>query len=319
MNDSVRDPSNAIDKMREARDRPSVLKDALILLRGRSPSLPILAVEGREDSEVYAQWIRRISEDLRYEFLRCNGKDRVLALRDMVERDVNGIQRDVYFLVDRDFDYLKGRPASASTYVTDTYSVENAVVNGEAVTELVRVNFGCEADPDLRRQIQTVFDSVYSAFLGASKPVNFRIFCARKLSIEIPKGLDNVKCTDLIELAVEHIVEREVKSCDLIFLEREPTETECTELLNEFETLDAAMRYRGKYALEFLVRWLKLLAGERRTGTGRFFHGLAAPVNEACFSVESLASKVRVPESFESFIVEVAGPKQARRMLVEQQ
>ena len=93
-----------IQTMRDARDVPAVLKSKLTVLRSVAPEIAVFAFEGIDDKTVYYHWIKQIAPGLFYEPLVCKGKTKVLALRELLDRDKGTLKKNVYFFIDHDFD-----------------------------------------------------------------------------------------------------------------------------------------------------------------------------------------------------------------------
>lgn len=174
-----------LEAMKAARDRTAVLKIALVQLRSRFPDRLIFAFEGIDDKIVYYHWIRKLSPDTVYEALPCGSKRNVLRLREVCARDMNELSNGVYYFIDRDFDEFANFTKEKNTFMTDCYSVENYLVSDSIFDDVLTNEFHCHARPEVRQRIRTVFNAVHDAFLAVSRSLNFRIFEARKLKIDI--------------------------------------------------------------------------------------------------------------------------------------
>jgi hypothetical protein len=83
----------------------------------------------------------------------------------------------------------------------------------------------------------------------------------------------------------------------IIRLEREPTDEDKGRLRKEFDQMDAAKRYRGKFTYGFFMKWLELLARDRNEQQSIQFKALERPrsVNYSGLSLGMLASKSSLP------------------------
>ena len=178
-----------VQRLVESRSRSVVLKQRLILFRAASPIILVLVFEGIEDALVYAQWFQRICNSLDYEPFPLKGKDQVLQLRHIVNRDLNGLDRNTLFFMDRDFDDYKGYQPSQTLFMTDRYSIENYLVEPEVMNEVLRNELCCNTYPELRANILAIFNKQYDCFLECMREINFRVFLARKLGIAIQAGI----------------------------------------------------------------------------------------------------------------------------------
>lgn len=290
-----------LNNMKASRRNRSVLKMDLVNLRAEAPNTLILVFEGVHDKGVYFSWLQRAHPELQYEPFPCDGKPLVLELKKVVDQDLNGLSRGVYFFVDRDFDELGDLPEDESIFMTDRYSIENYLVCERVLKELLKNEFHCHGCPRLRETIVERFSALYDAFLSATKEINFRLFCARKLGFEcgapLPSKIGQLARVDLG--SVELLVRPE----DVIHFEREPTDLELSKLRKEFDRLSGRRRYRGKFALLFFMEWLTHLARDRTSNHTLYFAGLKKNVKVRLHSVtgETLAGKSELPNGFSDF------------------
>lgn len=280
----------------------AVLKAELADFKSSCPSSYIFACEGTSDTIIYSHWIAKLQPDLDYEPFICRNKNQLLQLFDSMQRDLNGLRENVYFFIDRDFDELKGRNANSSVFMTETYSIENYLVCKEILDDLLKIEFRCHGNKEVRKRIIALFESVYEEFLDRTKEINFRIYLARKIGIrqieDLPKRL-----SDLADVQLDSVKVGQGQPSILVQLEREPSDAEKEEHKSDFEKLDRQSRYRGKFAILFFNKWLSLVLTDRNSANSSFFNGLPqegfagkAP------SFDVLASKSQPPEAFRIFL-----------------
>jgi len=291
-----------LEKMKAARDRTAVLKTTLAEIRSGAPKSFVFAFEGVDDKIVYSRWLSRIRPDINYEPLPCNSKRNVLRLRELCKKDRTNIGVGVFYFVDRDFDDLEGFGGDSNTFMTDRYSVENYLISQAILGDIITNEFHCHAKLNVRRRICELFDTVYDSFLNLLRPVNERIFLARRLKIGIVPAIpDKIGKIAVIQLAAVSMV---ASAEQLIVLDQEPDPNSLSVLIDEFSNLDPKKRYRGKFALRFLLKWLELLAEEysfRRTG---IFDGVdkAYNVRVSEISLGALAARSDLPLGLRAFL-----------------
>lgn len=303
---SRNDGASLVEQYREARGALSVLKMALAQLRAYSSKCLVFACEGVDDKKVYFHWIKVVEPSLNYEFLVCNGKEKVLKFREFLHRDLSGLNRAVYFIVDKDFDGLRGYAAGNDIYMTETYSFENHLISSEVLESVLTVDMHCHAAPDLRSNVLAKFDEMYQSFLAVTRPHNHRLFLARLLGISIrplPTKLSKLATVDLL-----NVTGRPGNVEDIIVLDREPDAAEVSQSGVEFNKLDPRAGFRGKFAMLFFCRWLELLAEDRNSEGSKLFQ--AAPKTTARangqLSIDSIASRSSPPAAFQQFIRSVS-------------
>jgi hypothetical protein len=78
-------------------------------------------------------------------------------------------------------------------------------------------------------------------------------------------------------------------------------------LTEEFDLLDPALRFRGKFNYLFLLKWLQLLSIDGDSQNPTLFSGVSSPrsVNLGAISIGMLASKSCLPDNLKNFIQQV--------------
>jgi hypothetical protein len=294
-----------LERMKAARDRTAVLKATLIELRSSSPASLIFVFEGIDDKFVYASWIRRLIPEMRYEALPCNSKRNVLRLREICKADKTSLGTGVFYFIDRDFDDFGGFAEDTNTFMTDRYAVENYLVTGGVVNDILTNEFHCHAKPKARQRICEIFEQLYASFLEVSKLVNERIFVARRLKVDIiPAIPDKINKIATIELTTVELVN---SAEAIIVLKIEPDWSQLVDLRAEFGRLDPEKRYRGKFALKFLLKWLSLLDQEYASRTTDLFRDIDQnhPSRANEITIGTLASRSEIPPKLQAFLTKV--------------
>lgn len=296
--------SDILSKMKAAIGSAAELKLSLIQIRSSLPDVKIFVFEGEDDRSVYFNWMRAIDPSISYEPYTCKGKSGVLKLRSAVARDINDLSKDVYFFVDRDFDDLRGETLGESTYMTDGYSIENNLVNEEVIEEILKIELNCQGRPDIRKIVTSIFLEAYKDFLDHSKEINFLIFCMRKLGIESNESLPN-SLSRILSFSMTGVAVKEGVSMDTVVSPlREISAQEMDALRPSFMELDPAARYRGKFSLSFMLKWLAIVAKHRRDADSPIFSGMdmEAKTHIDRLNVFSLAARSPVPQSLVEFV-----------------
>ncbi|MGF6482087.1 DUF4435 domain-containing protein [Paraburkholderia sp. JPY419] len=292
-----------LEDMRKSRDVAAVLKTRLAQLKSGAPDVPVFAFEGPDDKFVYYAWVGRIDRDLRYEPFICNGKAGVLELRRMVRRDLDDIGRGVYFFVDRDFDDLRGEDASDDLFMTDRYSVENYLVEEDVLDELLKNEFHCHGGAKEREKALELFATMYAEFLAVTRSVNYRLYVARTLRIELTKRLPE-RVGPLARVTLDSVTSTDASAQDLVQMEREPSAEEYDSCATTFDELHSKDRYRGKFGLFFFNKWLEHLVKDRNSEEPGYFTTLVGEhkANFSLLTLGTLAGKSKMPVGFVEFL-----------------
>jgi hypothetical protein len=313
MSEMPRSPEQRyLERLKAAKERRAALKMDLVNLRQRLPNTLIFVFEGIDDKAVYYYWVRRLTAELRYEPFVCDGKGKLLDLKDAVDADLNDLSSGIYFFVDRDFDELRGRTQTSNVFLTDRYSIENYLVDDSVLKELLTNDFHCHGQIDLRDRVASRFAALYDDFLAATREINFRLFVARNLKVEpsrpLPAKIGALANVGLTSVTVMCTPEEAVVLKDGEFPD------DINELRQKFDELDAKERYRGKFALMFLMAWLDRLAEDYRSDASIFFDKSATKytVRLERISPGALAAKSNPPIGLDVFLGKAAMAFQER-------
>ena len=286
------------------RRQPAVVKIEFLNFRSKYPDGRVIAVEGDDDKVVYSCWIARLNSDLKYEFFVCGGKRGVRSLRNSLYYDRSDAGKELIFLVDRDFDDLDGFLTTDKVFILERYSVENYLVETCVVDESIKIAFPGHGNPGKRSEICDIFAARYLEFLEASKSLNRRIFFARKLKIDIDAQVP-ASLASIAEVRLTSINANAPSADETLQIVPEPSAEVAAELNAEFDKLDPAFRYRGKYALKFLVVWLEQLVHEFRDPKIGCFspsQQSGSKIKHQELSLGALAYRSPIPEGFAQFL-----------------
>jgi len=292
--------------MTSAKESDAVVKIDFVSFSSRIPDdIVIFACEGKADKLIYYYWIQRLRAGLNYENYVCGNKGNTLKLFDALRRDMTGIGARVYYFVDRDFDGLQGRQPNDNIFMTCRYSIENYLVCPEALDDILRIEFHCDGDPAVRREVTEKFSTLYAKFLVETQSLNFRIFLARLIPIrqvgEITgkiNAIANVEVHDVVAVG---------EPANIVPLERDPSPEETQLWREDFGRLEPAMHYRGKFALAFFSRWLELLRKDRQADKPLIFPAMdkVPYAINGNFNLEVLATKAILPTGLREFLAKI--------------
>ncbi|MCC2594871.1 DUF4435 domain-containing protein [Pusillimonas sp. MFBS29] len=292
-----------LERAREARKSPTVLKLRLSQLRSRFQEPPILIVEGVDDIGPYETWVNRVADICMIRMLSGNGKEQLLGLRTLLARDETELRPGVFFAVDRDFDELLGQESGPDIFCTDRYSVESYLVDEHVVASVLRDEFRLEegsAEFDAAKQ---AYHRTLRDLVVALTSANFRIYCCRRLGVRLPSVTPEVRRFARIHVGrIEANVGPEVLDKELAVESQLPEEAVET-LRSDFEQLDPQSRHRGKFLFQFLVTWVERLADEARNPSGEVFTTrLNIKFSSTVITHRSLASRSDLPMGFREFV-----------------
>jgi hypothetical protein len=292
-----------VQNLRQSRKSPAVLKLRVLSVRSREKQRPIFIFEGIEDVGPYDTWIGRCDDSVVFEPLPANGKDQLLTFRNNVRPQETHLRSGIYFFIDRDFDDLKGFASGSDLFMTEMYSIENYLVSERVFKSVLLDELKCAGE-----QIDgalLLFRIVMDSFFEAIAPANRRIFYARHLAIKMKdSGIDDrVGKYIVAELEAVRVLATREDVKVLIPLEREPEAEEVRVADAEFNELSPPSRYRGKFILEFFLKWLNLLADERLAAKRAIFSSsIRTHFSAQQLSMRSLATRSDIPFGLSEFL-----------------
>lgn len=291
------------DRARRARNSGAELKIKVSNVRSRNPNALIAVVEGRSDVGPYRAWFRLIGYQFSLEFVAASGKAQILDFGNRIDNDLTGLGAGTYMFVDRDFDGLRGQPPGDNIFCTGAYSIENYLVSAEVLKSILEDEFRCPAETHHRNEIIKLFHIIVQKFNNEITEANRRLFGASRLGIGgsgIEKRIS--KYVEIMPRTVRRKYgDRELKQ--LIVLDRELTGEEISDLDIEFQKLDPFFDYRGKFLLNFFLKWLDELAEEKKKPDQTMFpESGGVGFSPANLSPRSLASRASIPDGLENFV-----------------
>jgi len=250
-----------IDELRNGRDvaQAAYLEFALHTKRGLNGLF--LFFEGKD----IPYYLPRIQAYYNGDFhpIRCKGKEKVIAVYDLIN---NHREYDVYkkaFFIDRDFNVPL--PADKLIFETPCYSIENLYVSVDVVKKILKSEFQISEVTDtfkalselyLNRQIEfheavTLFNSWYACLIEIKEKTGNKT--GAPLEEKLPKGF--IKIT--LQNVTKHYDLNTIKQLYQNALEI--SDEQMNEKLTKFKNCIHHLTYRGKYEIEFLLKILKLI------------------------------------------------------------
>lgn len=252
-----------LEELRRSRDKAQVAFQEFALSTGKYPDHLFCFFEGK-DNAYYVPRIKRYTSH--YQPIKCGNRDSVLKTHTLIS---NRPEYDDYkkaFFIDRDFNTPHGE-SDPPIFETPCYSIENLYVSVDVFREILAnvfhlLEFGdrdvFEGCISLYRERQNefhdavcLFNSWYACLIeirnstGKTTGVN--------LEDKLPKGF--------IEVTLEAV------TCNYnldSIKDKFPNATEIEEIvlnakLDEFRNCEKGKVYRGKYEMQFLIKFIQLL------------------------------------------------------------
>jgi len=240
--------------------------------------------EGKDDPKYYN--IRIKSRVNNFNWYICNGKDNVMKIKNLIEKNYQGVN-SLYF-IDKDFSNLKF--SNNNVYITPCYSIENFYSNEEFIKEVLKTECMIDEYDDDFNVIMDIFKKLQEKFHENTIILNVWLACySDKLEqnnnqiIEIKR----LNIDDKIEAFLKNSVLPELKGIknldsineklkiDKIFNIDSDfiTEENIKHKIKFFKKIgNFACFFRGKFELLFIVSFLDKLKQEITKKNNRAFN-----------------------------------------------
>lgn len=270
-----------IEKMQRATRDPVVALHKFNKLRSRHPDDLVLVFEGYDDPVFYSVLADRCGFSEHYLVLVADGKDMVLGLRRLIAESAEAKRgTGVAFLIDNDYDGLKGHVSGPDLYCTPTYSIENLVADPSVLSKILYNEFKLQ-DPDLMPDVErnvSNYRRLIADFTKQVFDVNLLIYFGRIASIatcgarivEIEESAtklfhinrETLQITSSCSGELAKTIVKFSSDIDLKYLDG---------VRSDFQTLDPLTQWRGKYWLELLRVFVDILQEDRNSTTPKHF------------------------------------------------
>jgi len=287
------------DGLRGQRKNAAVLKVNLARLRERSPCVLVVVLEGKDDLSVYEAWIKRVADPLEWEPIIAHGKRNVLEFRELVRRDQTGIGICTYFIVDHDYDGLRGAANDDDIYVLPAYSVESYLTEAKVFDSFLRTDLHVVGDPEERAVLLDRFKMLESSFIDAIKPACAKLYGARNEKVGNVIIEENIG--EFIEICRDAVKIRAGVDIGSVVRTDLPVSADgCAQGAAFLECPNPRIWIRGKFVFYFYKKVCELFYEDRRSPVPFMFaeQGRYLNYTPASFDFYSLAAKSALPEGF---------------------
>ena len=295
------------EKMRSARKGGVVALQRLNSLRSSCPDETVLALEGGDDVVFYQVMIGKVRPDLKWLPLVCRGKDSVLELSDLVERNLESEKSITFFAVDNDYDGMKGRGFRDNVYVTPSYSIENLLFSNSIIESLLLAEYHCYDSLECKNNVLSLYKKLKIDYISSVTLPNKIIYYCRLNNLNKLSIVDNLKALVDISLSGVRAKYDEVSIYEILSVSGFVSDEDLVAQEKEFAGLDPDLEWRGKFHLQFLKEFLRLLKDDRMLESPEHFKERRKVSFDPYQSIiRTLSSICSVPESLKTFVSRMA-------------
>lgn len=253
-------------QLREGRDKPQVAYAEFLQSIGQYPGRLFCFFEGK-DNTYYVPRIKKFTSD--YQPIRCGNRDSVLKVHKLISNHSEYNKYKKAFFIDRDFN-KPIRETLPPIFETPCYSIENLYVSQNSFREILTNGFHLSevSDKDVFELCYSLYQKRQEEFHNAVCLFNAWYACLMdvrnatgepigvNLDERLPKdfvkvSLDSVTCTYDIETIKNTFPDA-----------HEVEESVLAAKISEFEVCNRASVFRGKYELQFLIDFIRILLSD---------------------------------------------------------
>ena len=252
-----------IEQLRASKDKVQVAFQEFALSTGKNPNHLFCFFEGK-DNPYYVPRIKHFTA--LYQPIKCGNKDSVLKIHTLISKHSEYSNYKKAFFIDRDFN----EPLEQSNppiFETPCYSVENFYVSVDVFKEILVNEFHLSefSDSNLMDMCISLYQKRQNEFHDAACLFNAWYACL----IEIRQSTGQTTGVNLDEKLPKGYIDLTLQSVtcnyDLEIIKStfpDATEIEETMLNNkliEFGNCEKRKVFRGKYEMQFLIKFIQLL------------------------------------------------------------
>jgi len=264
-----------IEELRKSKEKPQVAFQEFSLSVSRLPDYIFCFFEGK-DNPYYVPRIKRFTNN--YHVIKCGGRKAVLEVHRLLKNRTEYNHYKKAFFIDRDFNEPLS-PADSSIFETPCYSIENLYVSNEVFKEILKNEFHLSEVSDssfntlftLYSEKQKEFHSVISLFNAwYACLIEIRNTTGKVTGISLGekiifKGKDSKdggkKFLNFIDFTLTSITANyDINKIKETFPNAtEINDAQLNKKYQDFLKCDQHKVFRGKFELQFLVRFIQLL------------------------------------------------------------
>lgn len=236
-----------------------------------STDLTYCFVEGEEDITFYQDKLSKIDEQLKYEFIKSDGKEKILKLEDIVNNKLWSKYKIMLF-VDKDYDNTYNYK---NIFVTDVYSIENYFVTNNVLEKILKYSFYID-NQDVVNSIIKRYEELQIEYHKILLKINtfLKLQQIKENTNRRNKKLhlNQIKIKDIVEIKLSGIsLKKDLKKCmESLHDYYEFNKEEFIQVSKSFETSRYPYDFRGKYEIHFLENYLELIVNELKKDNNIF-------------------------------------------------
>ena len=261
-----------IDKLRDESSSEHVAYTEFITSYKKKSEILYCFFEGKEDKRYYNFRIEHITLK-KHQSFTCNGKDRVIAVYNLIRQKREYSDAKILYFIDKDFDFKKLQ--INDIYRTPYYSIENFYCGQRAIEKIIQSEFELVKNDEDYNKILYIFKKLQSKFHKEILFFNSWLSCQHdirnrsktKTYLLIDDSVDKYfrkivkdnlnEITDFTDINNQDLIEN-------ILFPKAPKISKkiLIKKIKRFRKINAYKYFRGKFEIKFIISFLFALQSE---------------------------------------------------------
>lgn len=267
---------SSVQEMRKAKQKKVVKYQELVLKKEellKDGVEVVFYLEGKDDIKYYRSRFEEFLEGKKYTHFYVEGKKNVLELKEFFDKKIIE-EFKIRFIVDKDYDEIEKQE---KLYITPTYSIENLYILKESFEKILETYFSLnkydDEDKDDYDKILKLYSKRKNEYLDAIEDVVKWYYFQKNNKVEVKKLKEITKESNELVVVNLNGIEKKYNLKKLKELTPEYIEIEESELKKIFilKKEERKLYFRGKYLLEFLEKFIKILVQDVNQKTPIYF------------------------------------------------
>ncbi|WP_395053642.1 DUF4435 domain-containing protein [Flavobacterium sp.] len=301
--------SLGVEQMRKSITEPVVAYTEFMTSTAKLPNHLFCFFEGK-DNPYYVPRIKKYTAN--FHPIKCGGRSKVLEVYKLIKNQEVYKKYKKAFFIDRDFNetlYLQNPPI----YETPCYSIENLYVSISVFKEILSNEF------HLSETTSTLFEKYSDIYINRQKEFHSAIllFNAWYACLINIRNNDNIQTgvqlndklhKGLIQISINEIIQSySFQDLRDKFLNAPEISQEILNLkIEEFKNSDTTKIFRGKYEMEFLIKFIELMIEDSRVTDEVLNFSFNGALNNVR-AISVFSAYAETPESLNDYLEEVTG------------
>jgi Protein of unknown function (DUF4435) len=254
-------------QLAESRDKAQVAYHEFALSKAKFPEHLFCFFEGK-DNPYYVPRIRRFTD--KYHPIRCGGRQKVLDVYRLVNQHTEYSKYRKAFFIDRDFN-TPMPSLDPPIFETPCYSIENLYVSIPVFKNILTNEFHLSATTDTFDTCVAVFTERQREFHEAVCLLNAWYACLIEIRNTTGKQTGVILSDKLLREFIEISLNFVIPTYDFEKIKQtfpnanEVSEDILEDKIREFSRCEQHRVFRGKYEMQFLIKFIYLLLNDAAT------------------------------------------------------